>query len=293
MLRNSWWSYWCHTHDLSAIVGDASNASSSAERSAPAGNRAASTGAGSAALARVELGGTSGGTVVDGAVAEALRPARRRSGARSDDASARGVAARRGRVRSGHTDRVEEAVVHAEARGVGDAPDRPSRGSPTAAQRSSTASRLAGVTIASIRSWLSDVITSTGFMPGSRLAMRAMSTSMPAPVFAAVSDAAHEMPAAPRSCTPDREAGVEQLEARLDGSLLLERVTHLHRRVAWPRSLLRTRPTRARWRRRCRHARSTTPSSTARLSMPSALASTRRSFGSRPRHSTFTSGLSR
>ena len=35
------------------------------------------------------------------------------------------------------------------------------------------------------------------------------------------------------------------------------------------------------------------PSSTARLSMPSALASTRRSFGSSPRHSTFTSGLSR
>ena len=66
----------------------------------------------------------------------------------------------------------------------------------------STGSRFSGVTIASMRSWLSEVITSTPFIPGSRLGMRARSTSIPAPVFAAVSEAAHEMPAAPRSCTP-------------------------------------------------------------------------------------------
>ena len=49
VLRKSWWSYWCHTHHLSAMVGDASSASNSPDRSAPAGNRAASAGAGSAA----------------------------------------------------------------------------------------------------------------------------------------------------------------------------------------------------------------------------------------------------
>ena len=70
------------------------------------------------------------------------------------------------------------------------------------AASSSTASSRSGVTIASIRSWLSEVSTSTGSMPGSRLATRATSTSIPTPPLAAVSDAAHDNPAAPRSWTP-------------------------------------------------------------------------------------------
>ena len=123
------------------------------------------------------------------------------SGWRSDESGA-GSSPRAGNgLVPGHADRVEQAVVHAEAAGVGDAPDHRRADLPARAQREHLV-EVPGSTIASIRSWLSDVITSTGFMPGSRLATRATSTSMPAPVFAAVSDAAHDRPAAPRSCTP-------------------------------------------------------------------------------------------
>ena len=72
VLRNSWWSYWRHTHDLSAMVGDASSASSSPERSVPGGEARARAPArdrrpGSASRS---AGGASG-PVVHRAVAEA------------------------------------------------------------------------------------------------------------------------------------------------------------------------------------------------------------------------------
>ncbi len=67
-------------------------------------------------------------------------------------------------------------------------------------------------------------------MRGSRLATRATSTSIPTPPLAAVSDAAHDSPAAPRSWTPTASLRSEQFEARLDQPLLLERIADLHRR---------------------------------------------------------------
>ena len=81
-----------------------------------------------------------------------------------------------------------------------------------------------------MRSWLSEVSSSTVFMPGSRRATRAASTSMPMPAFAAVSDAAHDRPGRAEVLHADREPALEQLEARLDQPLLLERVADLHRR---------------------------------------------------------------
>ena len=202
VLRNSWWSYCRDTHVLSAIVGVASSASSSSPRSAPAPNLARSSGAGSSAWSSSCDVGPRDGAVVERSVAET---ADRHVG----DRLAIGADARTGSSPGGGggfspgTPIASNEPSNTRKRsGVGDAPDDRRADSPNVRASSRTASSCAGATIASIRSWLSDVSTSTGFMPGSRLATRATSTSMPTPPLAAVSDAAHDRPAAPRSCTP-------------------------------------------------------------------------------------------
>ena len=69
-------------------------------------------------------------------------------------------------------------------------------------QMAITSSRSAGVTMASMRSWLSEVMTSKGSMAGSRRGTAATSTSMPMPARLAVSLVAHVSPAPPRSWMP-------------------------------------------------------------------------------------------
>ena len=72
VFRNSWWSYWRDTHVLSAIVGVASSASSSAERSAPAAElRRAASARGSSACSSSCAAGRASGRLVRRAVAEA------------------------------------------------------------------------------------------------------------------------------------------------------------------------------------------------------------------------------
>jgi hypothetical protein len=60
-----------------------------------------------------------------------------------------------------------------------------------------TASSIAGRTIAIIRSWLSEIITSHGSIPSSRSGTRSRWTSMPK--SAAISDSDDAIPAAPQS----------------------------------------------------------------------------------------------
>ena len=96
---------------------------------------------------------------------------------------------------------------------------------------SSTASRFAGSTIASMRSWLSDVSTSTAFMPGLALGdARDVDVHADATLRRGLRRRAREAGRA-EVLHADRELAVEQLEARLDQPLLLERVADLHRRA--------------------------------------------------------------
>ena len=135
---------------------------------------------------------------------------------------------------------------------------------------------------------------SNGSMPGSRWGTRWTKTSMPAPPLAAVSAVAQVMPAPPRSCTPTARFSLEQLEARLDQALLLERVADLHARDASARRprRRRSRPRPAPRHHRCRPGRWSSPAAPPGCPTPSARPSTRRSVGISPRHSTFTNGLS-
>ncbi len=75
-------------------------------------------------------------------------------------------------------------------------------GSPQRSQISATAATRSGRTIASIRSWLSEIITSNGAMPGSRRGIAPRSIAIPVPARSAVSEAAQVIPAAPRSWSP-------------------------------------------------------------------------------------------
>ena len=102
----------------------------------------------------------------------------------------------------------------------------------------STSSRSTGRTIASIRSWLSDVITSTAFIPGSRW-WHACDVDVHA--RAGLGRGLRRRARQARGAEvlhSDREAGVEQREARLDEPLLLERITDLHRRALGLRALV-------------------------------------------------------
>ena len=70
------------------------------------------------------------------------------------------------------------------------------------AQMAATAGHDSGVTMASMRSWLSLVITSQASMPSSRRGTAETSTSMPTPPRPAVSLVAQARPAPPRSWIP-------------------------------------------------------------------------------------------
>ena len=149
-------------------------------------------------------GGRASGPVVQRAVAEALD--RHVGDRRRDPTTTAGgvVADRRRRVLAGHADRVEQPVEDAEARGVGDAPDDRGPDLPPRAERRAPRRGSRASTIASMRSWLSDVITSTGVH--ARLALRrraATSTSMPdAALRRGLATPRTRARRAPRSCTP-------------------------------------------------------------------------------------------
>ena len=160
------------------------------------------------------------------------------------------------------------------------------RGADLPLARRSRAPRRAcsGSTMASIRSWLSLVMISKGSMPClADVAPRRGRRPCPTPPFDAVSLAAPVMPGGAEVLDADDQAGVEELEARLDQPLLLERVADLHARalvVVAPSSpnpadastLAPPMPSRP----------VDEPNSTARLPTPDARASTSRSCGQQP-----------
>ena len=95
------------------------------------------------------------------------------------------------------------------------------------AQIRATSGQDSGVTMASIRSWLSLVITSQGSMPSSRrgTALDVDVHAHPAAPGRLAGGAGQ--PGAAQVLDPHHELGVEQLEAGLDEALLLEGVAHL------------------------------------------------------------------
>ena len=229
VLRNSWWSYWRYTHAGSAMFGDASSASSSATRSVPGGNRVPELGARVAAEARVVVGRAApagGGTrgpsprlpIGTSAIGVAVRRHRGRL-----------VAERRRRVLARHADRVEEPVVDAEPAGVGDPADDRRPDLPAFAEREDLVEVLGRddrqhPLLALGREHLDRV--------HARLALRRarhVDVHARAGLRRGLGRRARD-PGRAEVLHADREAGVEQREARLDELLLLERVAHLHRR---------------------------------------------------------------
>ena len=96
------------------------------------------------------------------------------------------------------------------------------------AQTSSTAASRSGETTATIRSWLSEIMISTGSRSGSRSGTRSRCTSMPG--AAAVGHLGQRGGQPCRAEVLERldEAALDQLEARLDQLLARERVADLH-----------------------------------------------------------------
>ena len=249
---------------------------------AQAGRRGTSPGGSSSVGSSASRASRSAGRAAGGRSAgrrrRAPRPAPRRGPAPSSPSRIRSQPDRRCRRR--------RATARSPAR-------RPSRRPPSARTPRRTSPSGSGATIASMRSWLSEVMTSAGHHrrlaarhrgdvdvhaePGSRrgLARRARE------------------PRAAQVLDPDDEARVEQLEARLDEPLLLVGVADLDARALRRRRRRRPRtpPRRGPRRRRCRRGRSPHPSRTARLPTPLARPSTSRSMGSAPMHRTLTSGL--
>ena len=163
-------------------------------------------------------------------------------------------------------------------------------------QTSCTAASDSGVTIASIRSWLSLVITSTGLMFGSRRGTRETSTSMPRRACAAVSLVAHDRPAPPRSWMPTtRPASRSSRQASISRfSSYGSEIWMLGRFVDWPAASASAKPAEASTLTPPIPSRPVAePSSTARFPTPDAEESTRREIGSTPRQKTLTSGFDR
>ena len=259
-----------------------SSASRAARAARPRGRRRpgtcrAAAGAGSAACNASCAAGTARRAVIQRAVAEALdRNVGDRRRIRRD--RGRGVADRRRRVLAGHTDRVEQSVVDAEAPGVGDAPDDGRADLPPprerrAPRRGSRARR------------------SRASVPGSP-------TSAPRPGSCparAWRRARRRRPCPrrpwPRSPTPRTTARPRRDPARrprawrrgVRGTPRSAASPRTGRRpaptAASPRRLLRSSPTRARSRRRCRRGPSPNRAAPRGCRAPSARASTSRSFG--------------
>ena len=292
VFRNSWWSYWRDTHVLSAIVGVASSASSSPERSAPGRELVAQLRRRDRPPAtRPAPPGRATGRWYSGPSPRLSTGTSAIGGA--SDVSAGGSSPIGGvGVLAGHTDRVEQPVVDAKARGVGDAADDRGADLPAPREREHRVEVLGlddreHALLALRRQRLDRV--HAGLALGDA---RDVDVHARAGLGRGLRRRARE-PGRAEILHADRELGVEQLEARLDEPLLLERVADLHRRPLRLVALLERLPTRARSRRRCRRGPVDEPSSTARLPGPSARASTSRSFGRMPRQNTFTSGLPR
>ena len=163
------------------------------------------------------------------------------------------------------------------------------------AQMSATAGHDSGVTMASMRSWLSLVITSHGSMPSSRRGTADTSTSMPTPPRAAVSLVAQARPAPPRSWIPttslvssnSRQASISRFSSKGSPTWTLGRLVSSAAPFCSPlkpaeaRTLTPPMPSRP----------VLEPSSTARLPGPDAMPRTSRSAGSAPMQSTLTSGF--
>ena len=129
---------------------------------------------------------------------------------------------------------------------------------PTTVARTSQRSQMAGpagqesgVTMASIRSWLSLVMTSQGSMPGSRRGTAETSTSMPTPPSPGRLAGRAGQARPTEVLDPDHEPGVEQFQAGLDQPLLLEGVTDLDARSLGVVGLPASSPLEAG---RCQHA---------------------------------------
>jgi hypothetical protein len=146
-----------------------------------------------------------------------------------------------------------------------------------------------------MRSWLSLVITSAGVIPGSRRGTAEASTSMPTPPRLAVSLVAQASPAPPRSWMPTRspasssvrQASMSRFSSKGSPTWTLGRL------AASSPSSLPPKPADASTDTPPMPSRPVVePSSTATFPTPEARPRTRRSTGSSPRHSTFTSGFS-
>ena len=97
-------------------------------------------------------------------------------------------------------------------------------------QRSKTACAWASCprrTTTSIRSWLSESITSYGVIPVSRRETRATSISIPLPPLLAHSTVEDVNPARPQVLHGHQPGRLQHLQAGLDQQLLPEGVTHL------------------------------------------------------------------
>ncbi len=161
-------------------------------------------------------------------------------------------------------------------------------------QMAATAGQESGVTMASMRSWLSLVITSQGSMPSSRRGTAETSTSMPTPPRPAVSLVAQARPAPPRSWIPttspvsssSRQASMSRFSSKGSptwtlGRLVSSTPASSPLKPAEARTLtppMPSRPVRE-------------PSRTARFPGPEAMPSTRRSTGKAPMQSTLTKGF--
>ena len=163
------------------------------------------------------------------------------------------------------------------------------------AQMAATFGHDSGVTMASMRSWLSLVITSQASMPSSRRGTAETSTSMPTPPRPAVSLVAQARPAPPRSWIPttslvsssSRQASISRFSSKGSPTWTLGRLVSSAAPASSPlkpadaRTLTPPMPSRP----------VLDPSSTARFPTPDAMPSTRRSTGSAPMQSTLTSGF--
>ena len=161
-------------------------------------------------------------------------------------------------------------------------------------QISMTRARLAGSTMASMRSCDSLVMISKGSIHASRTGTARTSTSMPTPPRDAVSLVAHVSPAPPRSWIPTtrpsssrvRHASMRRFSSNGSPTCTLGRLSASASpspKPAEASTLTPPMPSRP----------VDDPSSTARLPTPDARPSTSRSVGNTPRHNTLTSGLPR
>ena len=164
------------------------------------------------------------------------------------------------------------------------------------AQIRATSGQDPGVTMASMRSWLSLVITSQGSMPSSRRGTALTSTSMPTPPRPAVSLVAQANPAPPRSWIPttsflsssSRHASMRRFSSKGSPTWTLGRLAS----SAGSRASSPANPADASTLTPPMPSRPVLePRRTARLPGPDAMPSTRRSVGNAPMQSTLTNGF--